>query len=347
MSNMLITSLIALFLYASLAFLVAFLAAPLLIHALIALKMGKSIRLAAEAPVYAQMHAKKQGTPTMGGIVVWATVMVITIVPSLLPEGLVPHFFTRNETLLPLGALLASALVGLVDDYLNVRRIGAHGGGIRARHRLFLYTLIALVGAWWFYVKLDWDVIRLPLISTISLGWWYIPAFVFIIVATAFSTNEADGLDGLAGGLLLSAFAAYGAIAFAEGKFDLAIFCGVIAGALLAFLWFNVNPARFFMGDTGAMSLGVTLGIVAMLTNYPLLLPIICFPFVLESLSVILQLTSKKLRHGKKIFKSAPIHHHFEAIGWTEPQIVMRFWMISGVCAVIGVAIALADLYLL
>lgn len=344
---MVITALIALFLYASLAFLIAFLMAPLLIRALVALKMGKSIRLAAEAPIYAQMHAKKQGTPTMGGILVWVTVAVLTIVPSLIPGNLIPHFFSRNETLLPLGALIASALVGLVDDYLNVRRIGAHGGGIRARHRLFLYTLIALVGAWWFYVKLDWDVIRVPFLQTISLGWWYIPVFVFIIVATSFSTNEADGLDGLAGGLLLAAFSAYGAIAFAEGKFDLAIFCGVIAGALLAFLWFNVNPARFFMGDTGAMSLGVTLGIVAMLTNYPLLLPIICFPFILESMSVILQLSSKALRNGKKIFRSAPIHHHFEAIGWTEPQIVMRFWMIAGVSAVLGIAIALVDLFVL
>ena len=141
----------------------------------------------------------------------------------------------------------------------------------------------------------------------------------------------------------MAGFAAYGAIAFAQGRYDLATFCGVIAGALLAFLWFNINPARFFMGDTGAMSLGVTLGIVAMLTNTALLLPIIGFVLVMESLSVIIQLTVKKLGHGKKVFLSTPIHHHFEAIGWSEPKIVMRFWVISGVMAVAGLIIFLID----
>lgn len=342
---MVISTLISLFVYAAAASIFAFVWAPLLIKTLVSLKMGKSIRLASETPVFAAMHAKKQGTPTMGGILVWVTVVVFTLVP-LAFENYIPGFFSRNETLLPLGALIASAVVGLLDDYLNVRRIGAHGGGIRGRHRLLLYTLIAMVGALWFFVKLEWDIIRIPFVGIMDLGWYYVPFFVLTIVATSFSTNEADGLDGLAGGLLLAAYGAYGAIAFAQEKYDLATFCAVIAGALLAFLWYNINPARFFMGDTGAMSLGVTLGIVAMLTNYPLLLPIICFPFLLESLSVIIQLTSKKLRNGKRVFKSAPIHHHFEAIGWTEPQIVMRFWMISGVCAVLGVAIALADMLL-
>lgn len=340
---MVISTLITLFVYAAAACIFAFAWAPLLIRTLITLKMGKSIRLASETPVFAAMHAKKQGTPTMGGILVWVTVVLFTLVPVAF-ESYIPGFFSRNETLLPLGALIASAIVGLLDDYLNVRRIGAHGGGIRGRHRLFLYTVIAMVGALWFFIKLEWDVIRIPFVGIMDLGWYYVPFFVLTIVATSFSTNEADGLDGLAGGLLLAAYGAYGAIAFAQEKYDLATFCAVIAGALLAFLWYNINPARFFMGDTGAMSLGVTLGIVAMLTNYPLLLPLICFPFLLESLSVIIQLTSKKLRNGKRVFKSAPIHHHFEAIGWTEPQIVMRFWMISGVCAVLGVAIALADM---
>ncbi|HRY63372.1 MAG TPA: phospho-N-acetylmuramoyl-pentapeptide-transferase, partial [Patescibacteria group bacterium] len=152
-----------------------------------------------------------------------------------------------------------------------------------------------------------------------------------------------DGLDGLACGTLLASFAAFGAIALMQGKINLAALCGVIIGALLAFLWFNINPARFFMGDTGAMSLGVTLGIVAMLTNQALLLLVIGFLFVIESLSVILQMLSKKLRHGKKIFLSSPIHHHFQAIGWSEPKIVMRFWVVSGVTAVMGIIIFLLD----
>jgi len=209
-------------------------------------------------------------------------------------------------------------------------------------HRILIYTAIAVVGAWWFYFKLDWDLFHIPFVGNFNIGIWYIPIFIVVIVATAFSVNETDGLDGLAGGTLLAAFAAYGAIAFSQGKIDLAAFCGAIIGALLAFLWFNIYPAKFFMGDTGAMSLGVVLGIIAMLTNTALFLPIICGVFVLESLSVIIQVLSKKIR-GKKVFLSAPIHHHLEARGWLEPTIVMRFWVIAGVCAVIGVILVLID----
>jgi len=238
--------------------------------------------------------------------------------------------------------LVAAALVGLVDDILNVRGIGSKGGGLRMRHRLLLYTFIAIVGALWFFFKLDWDLIRVPFVGNFQIGWWYIPVFVFIIVATGFSVNEADGLDGLVGGLLLFAFAAFGAIAFIQGKFDLATFCGVICGCLAAFLWFNIYPARFFMGDTGAMSLGVTLGVIAMLTNSSLLLPIICLLLVIESLSVIIQVVSKKIRK-KKVFLSTPIHHHFEAKGWPEPKVVMRFWVIAGITAVVRLVVALLD----
>jgi len=210
---------------------------------------------------------------------------------------------------------------------------------------LLIYTLIAIFGAWWFYFKLEWDVVRVPFVGLFNLGWWFIPYFIFIIVATAFSVNETDGLDGLAGGIVLTAFGAFGTIAFVQGNYNLASFCGVIMGALLAFLWFNINPARFFMGDTGAMSLGIALGIVATLTGYSLLLPIIGFLLMLESLSVIVQIISKKIRH-KKVFLSAPIHHHFEAKGWSETKVVMRFWIISGVFAVLGLIIAIIDLRL-
>ncbi|NTU98803.1 phospho-N-acetylmuramoyl-pentapeptide-transferase, partial [Candidatus Falkowbacteria bacterium] len=209
--------------------------------------------------------------------------------------------------------------------------------------RLLIYTVIALIGAWWFYFKLDWDTFHIPFYGDLQMGWPYMLIFVFVIVATSFSVNETDGLDGLAGGVLMSSFAAYGVIAFVEGRYDLATFCGVIVGALLAFLWFNINPARFFMGDTGAMSLGVTLGVIAMLTNSALILPIIGFVFVVESLSVIIQLTSKKLRNGKKVFISSPIHHHFEAKGWSEPKIVMRFWVIAQISAALGLVIFLLD----
>lgn len=284
----------------------------------------------------------------MGGLLVWVTVLAVTLLFSFLtafsshPWTQAMNFLSRGETLLPLGVLVVSAIVGLFDDVFNVLRIGPRGGGLKMRHRLLIYTLIAAVGAWWFYFKLGRDTLHVPFFGDFSIGVWYLPLFIFIIVATAFSVNEIDGLDGLAGGTLLTAFAAYGGIAFMQGRYDLAAFCGVIIGSLLAFLWFNIFPARFFMGDTGAMSLGVTLGVIAMLTDTVFLLPIIGLLFVLESLSVILQIASKKLR-GKKIFLSAPFHHHLEAIGWPEPKIVMRFWVVAGVTAVLGLIIALVD----
>jgi len=335
-------------LLSTLSFIFAIAWTPLLTHFLYKHKMRKQIRDSKETPIFSKLHKNKAGTPTMGGILIWMTVLIIAIVFYLLNAFTDIEFFqkmnflTRSQTLLPLGALIASALIGLVDDFFNVKKIGPHGGGLSVGMRLAVYTVIALIGAFWFYFKLDWDVFHVPFIGNFNISWWYIPVFIFVIAATSFSINETDGLDGLAGGILAISFGAFGAIAFTQGKFDLAAFCGVIAGALLAFLWFNINPARFFMGDTGAMALGVTLGIVAMLTNTALFLPIILFIPVLESLSVIIQLLSKKIRK-KKIFRSAPIHHHFQALGWPETKIVMRFWLISGVAAVVGIILALLD----
>ena len=333
---------------AALSFGVAMLVTPGVIWFLDRFNLGKQIRTSDIAPIMSKLHAGKSGTPTMGGILVWGTVLILAFAFSMMANilrvepWLSLNFLSRAETLLPIGALFASAIVGLVDDYLNVRKIGPHGGGLRMRHRMLSYLGIAAVGAWWFYVKLGWTILSVPLIGPVEVGAWIIPIFIFIIVATAFSVNETDGLDGLAGGVLATAFAAFGAIAFTQGKFDLAAFCAVITGALLAFLWFNIYPARFFMGDTGSMSLGVTLGIVAMLTGGELLLPIIGFVFVLESASVIIQVASKKIRK-KKVFLSAPIHHHFEAKGWPEPKVVMRFWVIAAVSAVLGLVIAILD----
>lgn len=327
------------------SFVIAIVLTPLLTHFLFKYRLAKQLRSEAETPVFSKLHAAKAGTPTMGGILIWGTVIVVTVCAAILADIFSGYdilrranFLTRAETLLPLGALLASALVGLVDDLFNTRRIGAHGGGLRVRHKLLLYFLIALFGAYWFYAKLDWTTITVPFVGDFDIGFWYIPIFLFIIVGTSFSVNEIDGLDGLAGGTLLAAFGAFGAIAFSQGKYDLATFCAVIIGALFAFLWFNINPARFFMGDTGSMSLGVTLGIIAMLTNAALLLPVIGFVFVVEALSVLIQVISKKVRK-KKVFLSAPLHHHLEARGWPEPKIVMRFWIIAAVTAVLGIII--------
>lgn len=330
------------------SFVVAILWLPLLLKMLIKFRMGKSIREAKDAPVFAGLHAKKSGTPTMGGLLVWVTVAAVAIalwlVSVIFPNSVLSdwNFLTRAQTLLPLGALVAAALVGLADDYFNVRKIGPGGGGLKLRHKLLLYLGMALVGAWWFTVKLNWDLLHIPFVGSYNIGLWYIPFFLLVIVATSFSVNETDGLDGLAGGTLFTSFGAFAIISFAQGKYDLAAFCGVIIGALLAFLWANINPAKWFMGDTGSMSLGVTLGIVALLTNSALLLPFIGLIFVMESLSVIIQMTSKKI-WKKKIFLSTPVHHHFEALGWPESAIVMRFWVISMVAAAVGTALALLD----
>ncbi len=328
------------------AFIITFVWTPLLTHFLYKYKLSKKIRNTGLTPIYTKMHKEKEGTPTMGGLLIWVTTLALAYIFFGLSKIIaIPfleklNFLSRGQTWLPLGALVACGLVGLLDDILNVRGLGSKAGGIRVRHKLLIYTAIAAFGAWWFFYKLEWDVIHVPAVGDFNIGWWYIPLFMFIMVATSFSVNEADGLDGLAGGILMFCFGAYAVIAFFQGKIELAAFCGVIIGALLAFLWFNIYPARFFMGDTGSMALGTTLAIVAMLTNSVLVLPIIAFPLVLESGSVIIQLISKKL-FKKKVFLSTPLHHHFEAKGWPEPKVVMRFWVISAICMAIGLVIGL------
>jgi phospho-N-acetylmuramoyl-pentapeptide-transferase len=232
-----------------------------------------------------------------------------------------------------------------VDDLYGVLKIGPAGGGLRVSQKLVVYFLLALVGALWFYYRLDWDVLAVPFFGAVSIGWLYIPLFIFVIVASAFSANETDGLDGLAGGVLLFAFIALTVVAFVLDRYALAAFGGATVGALLAFLWFNIYPARFFMGDTGSMSLGITMGVTAMLTNTTLLLPFFAAILVLESLSVIVQVASRKLRR-KKIFLSTPIHHHFEALGWPETKVTMRFWIISAVSATLGLVIFFLSQYL-
>jgi len=337
---------IKIFTLATTAFLLATAATPFLTYFLYHYKLGKQIRQ--NVPHYFLLHKHKKGTPTMGGIVIWGTVLFLAVIFAILGKmdnfGFLPQldFLSRRETLLPLGALVSSAVVGLIDDYLGIIGFGKDKQGVRFRYKIFLYIIIALWGALWFYYKLDWDVIHIPFLGDFTIGWLVIPYFIFITVATSFAVNETDGLDGLAGGVLLTNFAAFGAIAFVEGKYDLAGFCAVIVGALTAFLWFNVPPARFFMGDTGAMSLGAVLAIIAFYLKSSLILPIVGLVLVVEALSVIIQLASRKMFH-KKIFASTPLHHHLETKGWPESKIVMRVWLISGVSSMIGFVIVLLD----
>ncbi len=328
------------------AFAVSMFLTPWWTNILYKYRLGKQIRTEG-APIFVSLHKNKEGTPTMGGVIVWLTLLILILILGLaekaMPAGILAKFsfLSRPQTLLPLGALIFSAIIGLGDDLLGIFRIGPNGGGLKMRHRLLLYTVVAVVAALWFHFKLEWDIIKIPFWGTFNINGWFIPFSIFVIVATSFSVNESDGLDGLAGGLMLTAFTGYGVVAFFEGRYDLAVFCAVIVGGLLSFLWFNIHQARFFMGDTGAMALGVTLAIIALLTNAALVLPFMAFVPMVESISVIIQVLSKKLRRGKKVFLSAPIHHHFQAKGWPETKVTERFWIISSVMATIGIIIQL------
>lgn len=328
----------------ALSFTVALMLTPLVFRFLQKFNLRKvNIRDEASAPVFYQFHKNKSNTPTMGGIIIWATVLSIALVFFVLGnifDGFFEYFnfVNRAETYLPIAALFLAALVGLADDMLGILKIGPHGGGLRMKHKLLLYGAVAALGAWWFYFRLDWHTLFIPFVGTVDLGLWYIPFFIFVIVATAFSANETDGLDGLLGGVAFFSFMAMVVVSFVLHRYDLSVMSASILGALLAFLWFNIYPAKFFMGDTGSMSLGITLGVTAMLTDTSLLLPFFGFILAIESASVIVQTVSKKLRK-KKIFLSTPIHHHFEALGWPESQITMRFWIMSAIMAIFGLVL--------
>lgn len=328
------------------SFIIAFILAPFAIRLLRRLNFGKQIRAEGDTPVFTSLHKKKEGTPTMGGVIIWGTVLFLAIFFWILDQislGVYDlSFVSRPETYLPLAALGIAAILGLFDDLLGVFKIGPFGGGLKIKHKLVTYTALGLLGAWWFYFILQRTTIAVPFFGDIDFGWLFFPIFALIIIATTFSANETDGLDGLFGGVSLFAFAAYTAIAFANGQYHLAAMSGALSGAILAFLWFNIHPAKFFMGDTGSMALGMTLGVMAMLTNTMVLLPLFFIIPVIESISVLLQLVSKKV-FKKKIFLSTPIHHHFEALGWPESQVTMRFWIISVVSAGLGLAIFFLD----
>jgi len=302
-----------------------------------------NIRDEKSAPIFYKFHKQKADTPTMGGIIIWGTVLGLALIFLIFEkffDGFADYFnfVNRAETYLPLAAMLFAAIVGLIDDLFGILRIGPHGGGLRIYHKLILYAIVGIIGAWWFYFKLGFDSLYIPFIGNVYIGYWYLLFFVFIIIATAFSVNETDGLDGLAGGTMLFSFGSITAVAFILQRYDLANMGAVLLGSLLAFLWFNIYPARFFMGDTGSMALGITLGVMAFLTNTALLLPFFAFIPMVESISVIIQLISKKI-FKRKIFLSTPIHHHFEALGWPESQITMRFWIISAIASSIGLVI--------
>lgn len=311
-------------------------------------KLGKQIREESidgrDATIFKEMHAKKTGTPTMGGVIMWGGVVLVILISRILAFlGWIPKsLLDRGEVYLPLFTLIAVGILGLVDDWFNIRGVGAKRG-IEARPKFLLLTLFAVLGAWWFYSKLGFSSIHIPRLGDFDIGWWYVPLFILVIVSTANAVNFTDGLDGLAGGLLILAFVAFGGIAYAKGLIILAVFCGVLIGTLIAFLWHNVPPARYYMGDTGALAYGATLGVIAMMTDSLVVLLIVGAVFIAETLSVILQLLSKKFL-GRKLFLIAPLHHHFEKLGWGEAKITMRFWTIGAICGAIGLIIGLVGM---
>lgn len=282
--------------------------------------------------VFTKLHAAKfrRNIPTMAGIIGVVAIAVVTVCFNL----------DRTQTWLPFAALVGGAAVGLLDDIINLRSDGKGTAGLRSSVKFTLIMLIGAVLGWFFWAKLGVHSVHVPFVGDIELGMWVVPLFTLAVVATGNAVNISDGLDGLAGGLLMASFGAYGVIALLQGQYVLAAFCFSVAGALLAYLWFNIHPARFFMGDVGSFAYGAALGVVAMMTNTLFLLPVIGVVFVIEGGSSTLQILSKKIRK-KKIFLSAPIHHHLEAVGWPETKVTMRFWVIGAVAAVIGIWMAI------
>lgn len=326
------------------SFVIALLLVPVFLWSVSKFKLQKRIQKE-NAPIFRSLHLKKEGTPTMGGLIFWFTVGLTALIFYLGKKFKFDflaffNFVDRRETFLPLFTLLFSGIIGFFDDLLGILKIRHQKDGLWIKEKIILYLALAILGVWWFTAKLNFNFINLNGLVFYVGTFWFILYFVFVFLATSFSANETDGLDGLLAGISLSILFAFLLISFLNQDYHLATFISSLIGALAAFLWFNIYPAKFFMGDTGSMSLGVTIALLSFLTGTSLLLPIIAPIFVIESGSVILQTFSKKIKK-KKIFLSTPIHHHFEAKGLSEPTIVFRFWIINAIGVIIGTVIYL------
>ena len=345
---------VVIFIPALVAFIVGMAITPIVSHYLYKWQLWKKSSVqkttdGREATLSSKIHNdEERKTPRMGGIIVWASVLVTTLLMAALADLFPNHFviaelsfLSRSQTWLPLFTLVVGSLVGLVDDALVVAGRGTFvGGGLSLAKRLLVVFLLALVGGLWFYFKLGVTGIHVPFDGMLNLGVLFIPFFILTMLA-AYSGGIIDGVDGLAGGVFIIMYSAYGVIAYSQGQVDLAAFLMVVAGSLLVFLWFNIPPARFFLSETGTMGLTTTLTVVAFLTGQVLILPIIALPLVVTTGSAILQILSKKFRHGKKIFLVAPLHNHFIAKGWPKPKVTMRYWIFAALAAITGIVLAL------
>ncbi len=319
------------------AFALVVLTMPLFLRALRRIGMGKRIRL--EGP---ETHYVKEGTPTMGGLLIVGAVLLLAGLIELMTRD-----FIDSSTFAPLATLALVGLLGTADDWLNART----GDGISGRQKLLWQSVVGGVAAWQIQDTYQITALFVPLIGAVEIPpWLYILIAAFAIVATSNAVNITDGLDGLAGGTLILAFVGYliiAAVAFEQTSLgpdpaDLPLLCALIVGAILAFLWFNVHPAQIFMGDSGALALGATLAVIALITGQILLLPLIGLVFVLETGSVILQVLSVRFR-GRRLFLMSPLHHHFELRGWDEEKITLRFWIVGVLAALVGVAFFLGS----
>jgi len=339
--NLQATKLVEIMLMAFLGFALSSLVTPLYTRYAYRWQWWKKPRTTAvtgeRSKVFLKLHASKhrRNIPTMAGVIFVFSVVVITLMFNL----------SREQTWLPLAAFVGAAAIGLIDDIINIKGTGAGVAGLPSKLKLLLITIVALIGGVYFYTKLDVSSIHVPFYGELGLGWLIIPLFIITIISTANAVNITDGLDGLAGGLAAIAFGNYAIIAFLQGRIGVAGFCMTIVGVLLSYTWFNIHPARFFMGDAGSFCLGTALGVVAMITDTVLILPIIGAIFVAEAGSSLIQILSKKFRGGKRIFKIAPVHHHFEASGWPETKVTMRFWVLGQVFGFLGIVVFLLGSY--
>jgi len=340
-----LANLITIFVYTGVSFLLATFFFPPFIRFIRNAKLTQKIRQdglsGGAAKLFRQLHGHKSGTPTMGGIVILLAILGTVVLSRILAYfgWIDASILNRGETYLPILTLFLVGGLGVIDDYLNIREKGKQKG-LPAKIKFWTLVGFALLGAVWFTFKLEWSIIHLPGIGDFDIGLWYFPLFIFILVGSANSVNLTDGLDGLAGGLLAISYVCFAVISYFYGLPILSVFCAIIVGALVAFLWFNVPPAKIYMGDTGSLALGATLGVIAMLTNAIAILAIVGLIFILETLSVMIQLFWKKY-FKRKFFLIAPLHHHFEAKGWSETQIVMRFWILGAGVGIVGLIVGL------
>jgi phospho-N-acetylmuramoyl-pentapeptide-transferase len=345
--------LVKIFIPTATAFFLGLVLTPFATHFFYKHKMWKKYsRSSGSSGDFQKIHNEKEElhTPRIGGIIIWLSVLLSTILFSIFASvsthSLLDklNFLSRNQTLIPFFTLLLGALIGLWDDLLQIYGTGAFARDDKSwrKWKAFLVAIMSVLIGCWFFYKLGMDSIHIPFGGDLYLGFLIIPFFVLVALAT-FSGGVIDGIDGLSGGVFASMFSSYSAIAFANNQIDLATFSGVIAGAILAFLWFNIPPARFYMGETGIMGLTLTLATFAFITDTVFILPIVAMPLVITSLSVILQMSSKKWRNGKRVFRLAPIHHHFEAIGWSTEKITMRYWVLSVIFSIIGIVLSIVS----